>query len=362
MTPRSAENAALSEVLGLSWEEFEEQGKAVVDAAGEPAYRLRQIRDWMYSRTPGGFHEMSNVPQRLRQRLADSWVLHPLEKVTEQISGDGTRKFLWSRRPAGTVESVIIPDGDRATYCISTQGGCPVKCSFCATGMGGFRGNLRAAEIVDQVLFMRHLTGEGPTNIVYMGMGEPLINFPAVARSLEILSHPDQVGFGARRITVSTVGIPGRILELGKLFPQVKLALSLHAARDELRSRIIPINRKYPLRQVIAAVKDHTRITGKKATFEYIVLPGVNDTDRDAREIGKLLAGIPSRINLIGFNPFPGAPYEKPSIRRLLRFREWVEAGFPGAVTIRRSRGEDIQGACGQLTARYGRQDPRKAQ
>jgi 23S rRNA (adenine2503-C2)-methyltransferase len=290
----------------------------------------------------------------LRERLDAGFVLHPLSFDLDRESTDGTRKFLWRRashhRDSGSLESVLIPDGDRVTYCISTQSGCPVKCTFCATGYGGFTGNLDAAEIVDQVLQMRTRTQLPPTNLVYMGMGEPLLNYDAVARSLEILTHDGQVRFGARRITVSTVGVPDRIRQLGRDFPQVKLALSLHAANDELRDELIPLNRKHPLHEVLDAVREHCRLSGKQVTFEYVVLPGVNDSDEDAAGIVRRIRGIPSHINLIGFNPFDEAPYEKPKLPSLLRFRDSLAASYDGAVTVRRSRGEDIQGACGQLS------------
>jgi len=340
------------EILGLSQEQFSEAAQEVLSALGEPHYRMHQLRDWIYKRTPDRFELMSDLPRPLRERLQESLILHPLDFELEKISRDKTRKSLWRRKEGGTIESVLIPEPSRTTYCISTQAGCPVKCTFCATGVGGFLGQLRASEIVDQVVSMRQRTGTPPTNIVYMGMGEPLLNFEAVLRSLEVLTDPNQVGFGARRITVSTVGIPERMRRLGDLFPQVKLALSFHAARDELRDQIIPLNRKYPLKEVLAAARDHARATGKRVTFEYIVLPGVNDTQRDSREIGRRLRDIPSRINLIGFNPFRGAPYEKPSVQRLLVFRNWLERDYGGTVTIRRSRGEDIDGACGQLSLR----------
>jgi len=341
------------EILGLTAAELEEALARLLEEAREPRYRLGQLREWLFRRTPADFGGMSDLPKRLRERLDAAFVLLPLQRSIEKVSSDGTRKLLWTRSDGGSIESVVIPDRDRVTYCISTQAGCPVKCTFCATGHGGFQGQLRAAEIVGQVLGLRAVTGLSPTNVVYMGMGEPLLNFEAVKRSLEVLTSPDLAGFGARRITVSTVGIPDRIRELGELFPQVKLALSFHAARDDLRTEIIPLNRKHPLADVIAALRDHTRITGKKVTLEYIVLPGVNDTERDAREVIERVRGLPSRINLIGFNPFPGAPYTKPSVKRLLVFRKWLEAGFEGEVTIRRSRGEDIQGACGQLSLKH---------
>jgi 23S rRNA (adenine2503-C2)-methyltransferase len=342
------------EVLGLSVGEFATEAGRVLALSGEPHYRLAQIEDWVYRKTPASFEEMSNIPRPLRIRLGDAWVLHPLACAGEERSSDGTRKFLW-KRPAGTppgrIESVAIPDGDRLTFCISTQAGCPVRCTFCATGHGGYSGNLRAAEIVDQVVSMRSATGATPTNIVYMGMGEPLLNFDEVCRSLEVLTAGERIALGARRITVSTVGIPDRIRELGRRFPQVKLALSLHAARDALRDELIPLNRKYPLGAVLGAMRDHATTTGKKVTFEYVILPGVNDTEEDARCVIERLDGIPSKINLLSFNPFEGAPYRRPELRQVLRFRSLIERGFPGDVTVRRSRGQDIRGACGQLAA-----------
>jgi 23S rRNA (adenine2503-C2)-methyltransferase len=351
MSPSSRQEASGPlEVLGLSSKELEQVLRGILETAGEPAYRARQLRDGLYKRFPEDFKALSDVPKSLRELLGARLVLHPLEKKEERLSDDGTRKFLWARKDGGNVESVSIPDRDRRTFCISTQAGCPVGCAFCATGHGGFKGHLRPAEIVDQVASMQRITGEGPTNIVYMGMGEPLLNFASVRKSIEILTDPEQFGFGARRITVSTVGIPDGMRELAEVFPQVKLAVSLHAARNDLRSRIIPINRKYPLEDVVAAGRDHVSRTGKKITFEYILLPGVNDSRRDALGLAKIAGELPSRINLIGFNPFPGAPFEKPDVRRLLCFRSWVQGAYSGDVTIRRSRGSDIHGACGQLS------------
>ncbi|MGH7378589.1 MAG: radical SAM protein, partial [Candidatus Methylomirabilales bacterium] len=218
-----------------------------------------------------------------------------------------------------------------------------------------FEGQLRPAEIVDQVAEMRRVSGLPPTNIVYMGMGEPLLNFPSAAASIEVLHGHAGLGLGSRRITVSTVGVPERIVELGRRFPQVKLALSLHAARDDLRSELIPLNRRFPLRPVLEAVREHRRITGKLPTFEYVLLPGVTDAPADARALGEVLRGLPSRINLIEYNPFPEAGYQKPAVARMVEFRRRVQEGFPGPVTIRRSRGEDIHGGCGQLSLAAGR-------
>lgn len=349
------EPAHTGSLFGLPVDAVETRLEQFLKSRGQPVYRRAQILTWLYARTPASFDEMSDLPGSLREALRSEFQLHPLERQLDVLSADGTRKFLWRRlvegaNPAGNIESVLIPDRNRVTYCISTQAGCPVRCTFCATGYGGFRGQLSAAEIVDQVLLMRGVTGTPPTNVVYMGMGEPLLNLDAVLRSLEVLTHPARIGLGARRITVSTVGIPDRIRELGAAFPQVKVALSLHAPDNRLRDELIPLNRRYPIEAVLSAVRDHTSMTRRRATFEYIVLPGVNDGRPEARALCRLLEGLPSRINLIGFNPIAEAPYQRPSVRRLTRFRDWLVSEFPGPVTIRRSRGEDIQGACGQLS------------
>lgn len=361
------------EIPGLPRDEWDRELEKILADLGEPAYRSRQIERWTFQRNPESFEAMSDLPRELRRKLGESAVLHPLRLVEERLSRDGTRKYLWERSSGnGAIESVLIPETQvpvfpsrsergrirkrsRITYCISTQAGCPVKCTFCATGYGGFAGQLGAAEIVDQVLQVRRISRMPPTNIVYMGMGEPLLNLQNTFRSILVLGDPRRLGLGARRITVSTVGVPKGIVELGERFPQVKLAVSLHAARDDLRSELIPLNRKHPLSEVLAALREHHRITGKPATIEYVVLPGVNGSERDARDLARLLEGLPSRINLIEFNPFPGVSYRKPEVRVLMAFREMIARSFPGSIMIRRSRGADIHGACGQLTLASGR-------
>ena len=340
-----------TELLQLLGDEFIETASSAVEEAGEPSYRVDQLRRWLYERTPQSFKDMEGLPLSLREHLDKIFVLHPLDHDLEQVSEDGTRKFLWKQgREGGRIESVLIPDGDRTTYCISTQSGCPVKCTFCATGYGGFSGNLSAAEIIDQVVQIRSLSRQAPTNLVFMGMGEPLLNFDGLLRSLSILTDPRQLGIGARRITVSTVGIPKRIRQLSQAFPQVKLALSIHAADQALRDELVPLNLKYPLDAVLEAVREHCANTGKKVTFEYVILPGVNDSREAANALTKKVRGIPASINLIGFNPFEEAPYSKPELRSMIAFRDSIQRNYPGDVTIRRSRGEDIQGACGQLS------------
>ncbi|MBN1443627.1 MAG: 23S rRNA (adenine(2503)-C(2))-methyltransferase RlmN [Planctomycetes bacterium] len=342
-------------VFDLSPRDREERLGEWLRQSGEASYRLRQILEWIERRGCESFDAMSDLPRSLRQRLGATFELHPLRLHSRLRSQDATEKFLWILEGGDSIESVLIPDRARITYCISSQAGCAVRCPFCATGQGGFRGQLRASEIIDQVLQMRSSAGSSPTNIVFMGMGEPLLNFEPVCGALEFLADPRGFGFGARRITVSTVGIPDRILELSARFPQVHLALSLHAARDDLRDVLVPLNRRYPLGDVLHALRSVAARTRRLVTFEYVVLPGVNDQRRDIDALVRRLEGIPSRINLIGYNPTPGAPYARPSVRQLVLFRESLKKRFPGPVTLRRSRGEDIDGACGQLRASLGK-------
>ncbi len=349
--PKTDGTTEPTQLLELLAEEFSDAAASAVKEAGEPAYRVDQLKGWLYERTPLSFQEMEGLPRSLRTQLEEKFILHPLEYDLDLLSEDGTRKFLWKQeRDDSRIESVLIPDGDRVTYCISTQAGCPVKCTFCATGYGGFAGNLSAAEIIDQVVQIRNRTAQAPTNLVFMGMGEPLLNFDGLCRALSIMTDPRQLGIGARRITVSTVGIPDRIRELSRSFPQVKLALSLHATNRQLRDKLVPLNIKYPLEDVLEAVREHYRQTGRRVTFEYVILPGINDSSEDARDLANKILDIHSTINLIGFNPFEGAPYRKPVLKSMLAFRDELRRLLPGEVTLRRSRGEDIQGACGQLS------------
>jgi 23S rRNA (adenine2503-C2)-methyltransferase len=346
----STEGGGNLELPGIQHQDWAESLAPILKEAGERDYRAKQILDWVFRRHAQAFDGMNNLPRALRQHLDARTTLHPVTVDRHEVSRDCTRKFLWRRSQGGSIESVLIPDDSRRTFCVSTQAGCPVRCTFCATGYGGFDGQLSPGEIVDQVLQMIVETDIEPTNIVFMGMGEPLLNFENVLQSIGVLTHADQLGLSPRRLTVSTVGIPKKMVELADQYPQVKLALSLHAARDDLRDEIIPLNQKYPLSEVLEAAATHQRQTGRYMTFEYIILPGVNDSAQDAGELARRVGSIPSRINLIGFNPFPGAPYERPTVQGLTKFRSQLEEHYPGTVTIRRSRGEDIQGACGQLS------------
>ncbi len=338
------------ELVGLTGDEWKASIGALLKEEKQPAYRGKTLSSWVFKHLATSFDQMSDLPKAFRENLAQKTILHPLTESNRQVSEDGTEKFLWRLNSGHALESVFIPDGNRRTFCISTQAGCPVKCTFCATGYGGFDGQLTPGQIVDQVIQLSHSTGMLPTNIVFMGMGEPLLNAPNVYKSIEILTAPDQLGLGTRRLTLSTVGIPKRIIELAKLHPQVKLAVSLHATNDELRDEIIPLNKQYPLEMLLSSIKEHHRITGKKVTFEYIILPGVNDSEEDARALARIARSTPSRVNLIGFNPFPQAHYGKPTVPQIQWFRNEIATRFDGEIMIRRSRGEDIQGACGQLS------------
>jgi 23S rRNA (adenine2503-C2)-methyltransferase len=268
-------------------------------------------------------------------------------------SRDGTIKAVLAAADGARVEAVLIPEEDRTTLCLSTQVGCPLACSFCATGALGFTRNLRTAEIVDQVCRMRELLPQSRriSNVVFMGMGEPLLNLPAVLAAVRLLLHPKAFALAPRRVTVSTVGVVPRIGPLLAAAP-VNLAVSLHATSDAVRDRLVPLNRRYPLACLLAALRAEARITRQRPVFfEYTLLAGVNDSPEDARRLPALLRGIPAKLNLIPMNAHPDAPYRAPSEATCSRFLgELAAAGM--RVTLRRSRGPDIQAACGQLALR----------
>ncbi len=341
--------------------------EAFAVSLGEPAFRGRQLFRWLYARGAEGFEEMTDLPRALRERLADVAEVSGVEEVRRQAATDGTLKFLFRLPSDRTVESVLIPDHDdagrakRLTVCVSSQVGCAMGCHFCATGLMGFHENLTAGQIFDQV---RHLNGvaeehfgRGVTNVVYMGMGEPLQNYAAVTKSLRLLTDPDGLGLSPKRITVSTVGLARRIRQLADdqaegHVPPAGLALSLHAPTDPQRSAIMPVNRseKTDLAALEDAVKHYHARTGRRITYEYCVFEGVNDSAEDARHLAAVTRWAPSKVNLIVYNPVPSAPFRSPGEAGLQRFiRALVREGV--TVTVRRSRGQDIDAACGQLAA-----------
>ena len=353
---RLAEIDPRPEILALGPEALEGSLVPWLVERGEPRYRFDQILDWIFRRRAASWETMTTLPKALRGELDRSFRLPSIALEEERISADGTRKILWRLVDGEAVESILIPTRTRDTFCVSSQAGCALACSFCATGLFGFKRNLTVGEIVDQVRHLLALRGDPGygINLVFMGMGEPLLNWSNLSAALEILIDPRTFDIGARRITVSTVGIPERIVALGERFPQVRLAVSLHAAIDEVRDEIVPINRRYPLRQLLAACRVWARTTGKRMSFEYIHLPGVNDRPGDVDAMGRALEGLPAKINLMRYNPIPGAPYRRPTVVETRRFAESLRSATGATVTVRRSRGLDIEGACGQLRLARG--------
>lgn len=319
-------------------------------ADGLPAYRADQIAGWLYQRGVEDPAEMTDLDRGLRRRLAAEWTTRALEVTSVERSADGTIKAALAAHDGAVVEAVLIPEEDRTTLCVSTQVGCPLACSFCATGTLGLTRNLSAAEIVDQVCRMAELlpAGRRISNVVYMGMGEPLLNLAAVVESVRTLIHPRGFAFAPRRVTVSTAGVVPRIPDLLARVP-VNLAVSLHAATDAVRDELVPLNRRFPLGVLLETLRGLPGLSRRRPVFfEYTLLAGVNDDVEDARRLVRLLRGIPSKVNVIPMNPHPGAPYAAPGPEAVDRFLGALARGGL-TTTLRRSRGADIDAACGQL-------------
>ncbi len=314
-------------------------------ARGEPAYRVKQILPRLWRRPVGSWDEATELPDELRRALAVEFPLFRLALDTRQVSRDGTEKYLWDLGAGEAIESVLIPEGKRRTLCISSQEGCALGCVFCATGRMGFRKNLTAGEIAGQVreLVLRDPVLK-PTNVVFMGMGEPLLNWEAVDTALTILNHADGFGIGARHITVSTVGILPNLARLARRPEQFRLALSLHAPSPELRRELMPIEKKYTLPEVLAALRQFRR----RVTLEYVLIGGKNDSPEDADRLARLARPLGALVNLLPLHP-GGAPDLTPSPRaQMLAFERRLKGHGVEAV-LRRSRGLDISAACGQL-------------
>lgn len=315
---------------------------------GWPAFRARQLYHWLWHKGATGIDQLTTLSKEHRRLLADRFDILPLLPAASIADDDGTTRYTFPLADGALIESVYIPDGPRRTVCISTQVGCGLGCAFCATGRLGLARNLGWHEIAGQVLAVRRLAPAPLTNVVFMGMGEPLLNLDAVVAAIRVINDDEAIGIGARHITVSTAGIPDGIRAYARLELQTRLALSLNAADDDTRSRLMPVNRAHPLEQVMVAVREYARQKGKRVTFEYVLVRGVNDRLEDADRIGRLLEGIPSKVNLIPLNPFPGCELQPPAPDRITGFerRLWPQVG---AVTVRRSRGARIQAGCGQL-------------
>jgi 23S rRNA (adenine2503-C2)-methyltransferase len=344
--------AGRTDLVGLSREEL----AACLAGFGMPAFRARQVWHWLYHRGARDFEEMTTLARPARALLAEHCVIARPEVVSEQLSADGTRKWLLRAPGGGEIECVYIPEEDRGALCMSSQVGCALTCAFCHTGTQPLVRNLDAGDIVGQMLVARDAYGEWPSpaggrmlsNIVMMGMGEPLLNFDNVAKALRIVMDQEGISISKRRITLSTAGYVPNIRRCGAELG-VNLAISLHAVTDELRDVLVPINRKFPLAELLAACREYpTANNARRITFEYVMLKGVNDSPADARALVKMVKGIPAKVNLIPFNPWPGTSYECSTGAAIAEFARIVnDAGYSSPVRV--PRGRDILAACGQL-------------
>lgn len=359
--PRKVDADALVNLVGLSRDALRD----VLIAAGIPEkqgkMRTKQVWQWIYEKGVRGFSDMTNLSKDIRAMLAEKFVVAVPEVVTKQVSNDGTRKYLVRIEGGHEVEIVYIPEEGRGTVCISSQVGCTLTCPFCHTGTQRLVRNLTAAEIIGQLMVVRDDLGEWPTlgvsnppearlvsNIVLMGMGEPLYNFEAVRDAMKIAMDPEGISLSRRRITLSTSGV---VPEIARTADEIgcMLAVSFHATTDEVRDKLVPINKKWNLEALLTALREYPKASNsERITFEYVMLKGVNDSDEDAKRLVELIKGIPAKINLIPFNEWPGSPYERSSNNRIRAFSDIVyNAGYSSPV--RKPRGEDIMAACGQL-------------
>jgi 23S rRNA (adenine2503-C2)-methyltransferase len=329
--------------------------EALAERLGEPPYRGRQLAGWLFRRGAPEFEAMSDLPKEFRRRLADEAVIDA-PRIERMIpSRDGSRKYVLALADGLTVHSVLMPDADRLTLCLSTQVGCGFGCAFCFTGTMGLRRNLSAGEIVGQLVAVRPTLppGDRVTHLVYMGMGEPLANYEATVRSLRLLTDPHGFGCSPRRITVSTVGLVNGIKKLARESLKVNLAISLHATTDPVRTGLMPVNRGWPLEELMAACRSFPLPLRQRITFEYVLLHEVNDSREDATRLARLLQGVRAKVNLIPFNDWEGAAFRRPPLSRILPFQQLLlERGI--TATIRWSKGEDIGAACGQLAEGRG--------
>jgi 23S rRNA (adenine2503-C2)-methyltransferase len=325
-------------------------------SVAQPSYRAQQITDWLYKKRVNSFAEMTDLPQVLRAKLADDFSFDRIEVVHVLGSADTTRKFLFRLSDGNLIESVLIPaspalygsPSDRRTICLSTQVGCAYGCKFCASGLDGWKRNLRPNEIVNQIIAVERESEERIDNIVFMGMGEPLANYDNVMGAIQIINAPWGIGIGARHITISTSGLVPQIRKLAEQPLQIRLAVSLHGATDDVRSGIMPVNRKYNLSALLEACRYFTSRKKQRITFEYILIAEVNDSDKQARELAKHAHALDAKLNLIPYNNVEGLDWVRPSPGRQKRFLAVLRAAGVRA-TLRREKGDDIAAACGQL-------------
>ena len=373
----------LPDIKSLTREEL----TACFKSWNQPAYRADQLLEWLYARRVTQWEAMTNLPRPLREKLRENFSLGTLEPVRQQGAPDATRKFLWRLPDGALIESVLIPANpalygeasDRHTLCLSTQVGCAYGCKFCASGLDGWKRNLTADEIVEQVLSVERLSPRSPVhrqsssaaasrtgdrglrtvdNLVVMGMGEPLANYDNLLRALKILNAPWGGGIGARKITVSTSGLAPQIRRLAAEPLQLRLAVSLHGATDDVRNRTMPVNRKYPLRELVAACEYYQAQKGRMITFEYILIAGVNDAIEQTRPLAMLAKRLFAKVNLIPYNPVEGLPWKRPAEEVCEAFLAALKKQKITA-TLRREKGHDIDAACGQLRLKTEREPGR---
>ncbi len=324
----------------------EEMGKI-----SAPSYRAKQVFDWLYKRGVNSFDKMKNLPQSFRDILAGKYYVSSPELYEQRRSMDGTEKFLFRLTDNKYIESVVIPAGKRKTLCISTQVGCKYGCVFCASGAGGFIRNLRVSEIINQILFMLYMRKYSITNYVFMGMGEPLDNYENLSKAILIMNDADALRIAARRITVSTCGIVAGIMQLKDIGLHVNLSLSVHSTDDSVRNKLMPVNMKYPLDEVIRACEAFLQDTGRMITLEYVLIKDMNDSAQEADELAKMSKRLHAKVNLIPYSPVPLCGFHSPSKHIIEEFmRMLMEQGV--GVTLRDSKGKDIHAACGQLAGR----------
>lgn len=343
-------------ILDLTDSEIKER----VTGMGEPAHRAQQLQRWIYQGYARSFTEMTDLPAAFRRKLSEDFSLHCLTPVKELTAKDGTVKTLFRLADESTIESALMPysqnsKGERYTVCLSTQVGCPVGCSFCTTGQQEFERNLSAREIIDQVLYFAYRLkeqGHAITNIVFMGMGEPLLNYESLMQSLHTLTSPQRFALGARHITISTAGVIPQMELLSEEKLQVGLAISLHAANNTLRSKLVPINRKYPLEKLISACREYYEKTGRRVSFEYTLFRKINDSPEQARELAVLLRGLNCHVNLIPANPGNDARFQASARNNVLMFQQELRR-FHITCTVRQRMGLDIAAGCGQLRSRF---------
>ncbi len=329
---------------------------ALLEELGEPSYRGTQILEWLWQKRTASLDAMSNLPAALREKLGERYTLQTLSHAKTQGSDDSTRKFLFRLYDGRYVECVLIPASpalygersDRRTLCVSSQVGCAYGCKFCASGLDGFTRNLTPDEIAGQVLLAEELSGEKVNNIVFMGMGEPLANLPHLLKAFELITSPWGIGIGARHLTVSTSGLVPQIRELADHPQQIRLAISLHGATDEVRERIMPINRKWPIADLFDALRYWIARKKQKITLEYILIEGINDELAQAELLAKRAKSIRAKVNLIPYNTVEGLPWKRPAHSHCRKFRDVLSASEVSA-TLRLEKGHDIEAACGQL-------------